>query len=82
MRKEAVGKKLIQLRGERSREEVAKEVQISVSALQMYENGQRMPKDGIKIRLANFFNTTVQHLFFEEEPHEMCGDNTEVVTAI
>lgn len=73
MTRENVGRRLAVLRGEKSRDEVAKAVQISVSALQMYENGQRMPKDEIKIRLSSYYGVTVQSLFFDDEPHNMCG---------
>ncbi|MNR59027.1 HTH-type transcriptional regulator Xre [compost metagenome] len=75
MTRESVGRRLVVLRGDKSREEVSKEVEISVSALQMYENGQRMPKDEIKIRLAAYYSVTVQALFFDEEPHVLCGDD-------
>lgn len=66
--KRAIGKKLYNLRTElgKSRKEVAKEIGISVSAIQMYENGRRIPKDNIKIRLAEYFNATVQEIFFNE----------------
>ena len=70
--KAVVARKLIELRGQRSREEVAEAVGISVSALQMYENAQRMPKDEIKVRLANFYGVSVQYLFFENQLHEAC----------
>lgn len=73
MLKDKVAKKLISLRGDRSREEVAEAVEISVSALQMYENGQRIPKDKIKIRLANYYGVSVQYLFFEDQLHELCS---------
>ncbi|KFZ32270.1 XRE family transcriptional regulator [Anoxybacillus flavithermus] len=53
MNKEKIAQTLINLRGDRSREEVAKSIGISVSALQMYENGQRVPKDEIKIKSLN-----------------------------
>lgn len=75
MNKKAIGKKLYKLRinKEKSREEVAKDVGISVSALRMYENGQRIPRDDIKVKLAEYFNTTVQEIFFNNQPHELCG---------
>ncbi|MMZ52795.1 HTH-type transcriptional regulator Xre [compost metagenome] len=73
MNKDLIAKKLVSLRGESSREEVAAEIGISVSALQMYENGQRIPRDEIKIRLANYYSVTVQALFFENQPHILCG---------
>ena len=72
MNYERVAKNLINLRNEKSREEVARAVGISVSTLQMYENGQRIPRDNIKIKLANFYGVTVQTIFFDLEQHEVC----------
>ncbi|PEX40022.1 transcriptional regulator [Bacillus cereus] len=72
MNYERVAKNLINLRNEKSREEVARGVGISVSTLQMYENGQRIPRDNIKIKLANFYGVTVQTIFFDSEQHEVC----------
>lgn len=72
MDKNKIAKKLIALRSEKSREEVANALEISVSALQMYENAQRIPKDEIKVKLAEYYGVTVQSLFFEDEQHEMC----------
>ena len=60
------GQRLSAIRGDRTREMVAAAVGISVSALQMYENGKRMPKDEIKKRLAGYYETTVGWLFFDE----------------
>lgn len=65
----AIGRKLIELRGDKSRNEVAKELGISISALSMYELGERIPRDEIKIRIANFYNKTVMEIFFEKECH-------------
>ena len=45
-------------------EEVAKACGITGSAVQMYECGARVPRDSIKIVLAQFFGKTVQDLFF------------------
>lgn len=72
MNYERVAENLINLRNGRSREEVAKAVGISISTLQMYENGQRIPRDNIKIKLANFYGVTVQTIFFDLEKHEVC----------
>lgn len=71
--KELIAKRLIELRGKASREETAAAIGISVSALQMYENAQRIPKDSIKVRISNHFNKTVQEIFFDSEQHEMCS---------
>ncbi|MEK5278605.1 helix-turn-helix transcriptional regulator [Paenibacillus sp. FSL H7-0735] len=65
MMKELIAKRLICLRGDNSREDTAQAVGISVSALQMYENGQRVPRDEIKIKLAAHYKRTVQSIFFD-----------------
>lgn len=65
MDRKKIAKQLIELRGNRTREEVATALNISISALQMYENGQRVPKDEIKIRIANYYKKTVQEIFFD-----------------
>lgn len=59
-----IAKKLINLRGNRSKKEVAEACGISLSALTMYELGERTPRDEIKLRLARFYNTTVEAIFF------------------
>lgn len=59
-----IGKKLAELRGKRSQETVANAVGISVSALSMYETGNRIPRDEVKIRLAEYYQTSVQKIFF------------------
>ncbi len=60
------GSKLRELRGKRSREEVAGAVNISVSAIAMYENEERSPRDEIKLRLAEYFGESVQDIFFTQ----------------
>lgn len=50
MNKILIGKRLVKLRGIQSREEVAEAIGVSVSTLQMYENGQRVPRDKIKVK--------------------------------
>lgn len=65
-----VAERLVELRGNRPRELVADAINVSVSAISMYENGQRIPRDEIKVRLADYYGTTVQDLFFNPESHE------------
>lgn len=73
MNKVQIGIKLTELRGDKSRLTVAKALDISNSALQMYENGKRIPRDEIKVRIANYYNRSVQEIFFEKEQHELCS---------
>ena len=59
-----IGGRLRKLRGEINRSTVAQKCEISVSALSMYENGLRVPRDEIKVRLANFYGKTVESIFY------------------
>lgn len=59
-----IGKELERLRGNRDLKTVAEAVEISISALSMYESGERVPRDDIKIALAEYYGTTVGALFF------------------
>lgn len=63
------GRRLQQLRGSKTREEVAEAVNISVSSLAMYELGQRNPRDDVKVSLAEFFGVHVSDIFFPEKVH-------------
>lgn len=62
---EQIAKKLVELRGERSQSEVATAVGVSVSAIAMYESGQRIPRDEIKIRIADYYSVGVADIFFQ-----------------
>lgn len=64
-----VAKKLITLRGGRTQEEVAEAVGISRTALSNYEQGLRIPRDEIKIKLAKYFEKSVSEIFFDEKVH-------------
>jgi len=61
-----VGKRLRDARGNKSTDEVAEALNISRSAVGMYECGARVPRDDIKEKMAAFFGTTVGALFFGE----------------
>lgn len=58
-----IGERLLKLRGERTREEVANAIGVSLSAVSMYENGDRIPRDAIKIKIASFYQKSVQEIF-------------------
>lgn len=70
MAESVISQKLIELRGSRSQVEVAKALGISTSALSMYENGERIPRDPIKIRIADYYQTPIQDIFFARKTHE------------
>lgn len=59
-----IGERLVALRGNKKRQSVAKDLEISVSALQMYENGKRIPRDEVKSRIAQYYCTSIEAIFF------------------
>lgn len=61
----AIGRKLVKLRGKKTQEEVANSLGISVSALSMYERGERIPRDNIKIRISSYYRKPIHKIFFE-----------------
>lgn len=60
---EKMGKRLTSLRNEKSLEMVAGAIGTSVSALKKYEQGVRIPRDEIKIRLSNYYKTSIDKIF-------------------
>ena len=64
MDNDKIAKRLIELRGNKGQAEVAIAVGISVSALSMYECGERIPRDEIKLKLAKYYKKSVEELFF------------------
>lgn len=45
--------------------QLAKKIGISESTVCCYEYNKRIPKDDIKVKLAKFFNVTVEELFYK-----------------
>lgn len=61
-----IAAKLIELRSalNLTQYEIADKLNITQSAYAMYESGKRIPRDEIKITIANFFKLTVQEIFY------------------
>ena len=70
LNRNAIGQRLITLRGNRTQDEVAKALGISKSALCMYETGERVPRDPVKVRIAQFYGRSVPFIFFNPKDHE------------
>jgi len=70
MNRKAIAEKLTSLRGDKTQDEVAHAIGISTSALSMYECGERIPRDEIKIKIAEYYNVTVSEIFYEQNCHE------------
>lgn len=64
MNKEKMASKLVELRGDKSREQVAVDLDISYSAIVSYETGDRVPRDEVKIKLASYYDVRVEDIFF------------------
>lgn len=59
-----MSRKLVKLRGKKTQKEVAKALGISISALAMYEVGKRVPRDEIKIKIAKYYEESIEAIFF------------------
>jgi transcriptional regulator with XRE-family HTH domain len=68
MKPDLIGQRIKTLRESKkiSREDFAKAVDISISALSMYETGQRIPRDEVKLRIARKLDTSIEALFFAD----------------
>lgn len=62
----SIGMKLKALRAgkKKTQQEAADELKITKSALAMYEKDNRIPRDEIKVRLAEYYGESVESLFF------------------
>lgn len=65
----STGAKLKELRGRKSQQEAADGIGITKSALAMYERNERVPRDEIKVRIANYYGVSVMFLFFNQAEH-------------
>lgn len=64
MDKQKIAEKLRELRGDRPLREVADAIGTTVMAVSLYESGQRIPKDEIKVKIARFYGVTVDSIFY------------------
>lgn len=69
----STGKKLRALRGNQTQKEIALALKITRSSWSMYERGERVPRDEIKVKIANYFGRSVQELFYDQEEHYKCS---------
>lgn len=66
----STGAKLKQLRGAKTQQEAAEGIGITKSALAMYERDERVPRDEVKIRIADYYGVSVMFLFFNGSEHK------------
>ncbi len=60
----SVGMKLRALRGNKSQKKVASDLGISKSALSMYEQDKRIPRDEVKVQIAEYYCVSVMEIFY------------------
>lgn len=78
MNKELIGRRLRELRGVfKTQAEVADAVGIDRTALSRYESGAAVPPDPVKISLAKYYNVSVESIFYAQEGHGTCQEDTE-----
>ena len=68
----STGAKLKELRGTKTQQEAADGIGITKSALAMYERDERIPRDEVKVRIANYYGVSVLFLFFNGSEHVEC----------
>lgn len=61
----AIGEKMRRLRGSRSQKEVADALGVTAMAISLYETGQRIPSDDMKIKIAEYYNRSVAFIFYK-----------------
>ena len=66
MDRERLGGYLKELRGNRTQKEVAEAVGVTAMAISEYEQGERIPNDEMKIKLARYFQKSVEEIFFSK----------------
>ena len=69
MSEEGFGGRLRKLRRQAgfTQKALAAELHTSRGNISMYENGARVPRDEVKVKLADYYNTTVQDLSFSRD---------------
>lgn len=65
-RREVIGERLRKLRGTRTLEEVAKALGVTPMAVSLWERGERIPGDDMKMKIADYYKTSILTLFFED----------------
>lgn len=61
---QTIGKRLRTLRGTKTQKEVGDAIGVTAMAISLYERGERVPNDDVKVALARYFNSTVEAIFF------------------
>ena len=80
MNRKEVGERLRELRGSRSLEEVANALCVTPMAVSLWERGERIPSDDMKIKIAAYFKRSITFIFFPKQVNKTLtagGDKNE-----
>lgn len=66
MNREEIGKRLRTLRGSRSLEDVSKALGVTPMAVSLWERGERIPSDDLKIKIAAYYKRSVTFIFYAD----------------
>lgn len=61
---QTIGERLRTLRDTKTQKEVGDAIGVTAMAISLYERGERVPNDDVKVALARYFNSTVEAIFF------------------
>ncbi len=64
MRNVIIAERLMRLRGTERRAELAARLGVTVSAIAMYERGERIPRDDVKLKYARLYHKSVDEIFY------------------
>lgn len=64
--KKIVGQRLKTLRGSRTLEEVGEALGVSSMAVSLWERGERMPSDAMKVAIASYYKKSVMAIFYRD----------------
>lgn len=63
---------LIKLRGEKARSDVAFDLKITPQMLGAIERGDRTPSLYLAKKIADYYGTTIDDIFFKQKGHKVC----------
>ena len=68
MDKEKIGQRIVELRKKKgeTQAELANALGLSQSAITMYENGERIPSDVVKKKIAQHFKASITKIFYAD----------------
>ena len=64
LKNKTIGERIRYLRGNQTQKELAEAVHVSVSAIGMFEQDRRVPRDETKKEIADYFGLLVDDIFF------------------